>query len=151
MKDQNLFFKQIEGIPDKKGLEELLTLYTSVFNDAITEFFLERIQTKEKVFSIIAYYNNNPVGFKIGYQYNTNTFYSWVGGVLPQYRKKGIASNLAKLQENWALQNGFKKLRTKSMNKFKPMLILNLKNGFDIIQVYTNEKGQTKIVFEKSI
>lgn len=151
MKDQNLFFKQIEGIPDKKGLEELLTLYTSVFNDAITEFFLERIQTKEKVFSLIAYYNNNPVGFKIGYQYNTNTFYSWVGGVLPQYRKKGIANNLAKLQENWALQNGFKKLRTKSMNKFKPMLILNLKNGFDIIQVYTNEKGQTKIVFEKSI
>ncbi|MCF2874733.1 MULTISPECIES: GNAT family N-acetyltransferase [unclassified Tenacibaculum] len=151
MKDQNLFFKQIEGIPDKKGLEELLTLYTSVFNDAITEFFLERIQTKEKVFSIIAYYNNNPVGFKIGYQYNSNTFYSWVGGVLPQYRKKGIASQLAKLQENWALQNGFKKLRTKSMNKFKPMLILNLKNGFDIIQVYTNEKGQTKIVFEKSI
>ncbi|KAB1160542.1 GNAT family N-acetyltransferase [Tenacibaculum aiptasiae] len=151
MKDQNLFFKQIDGIPDKKGLEELLTLYTSVFNDAITEFFLERIQTKEKVFSIIAYYNNNPVGFKIGYQYNSNTFYSWVGGVLPQYRKKGIASQLAKLQENWALQNGFKKLRTKSMNKFKPMLILNLKNGFDIIQVYTNEKGQTKIVFEKSI
>ena len=136
---------------DKKGLEELLTLYTSVFNDAITEFFLERIQTKEKVFSIIAYYNNNPVGFKIGYQYNTNTFYSWVGGVLPEYRKKGIANNLAKLQENWALQNGFKKLRTKSMNKFKPMLILNLKNGFDIIQVYTNEKGQTKIVFEKEI
>ncbi|WP_272150423.1 GNAT family N-acetyltransferase [Tenacibaculum aiptasiae] len=151
MKDQNLFFKQIDGIPDKKSLEELLTLYTSVFNDAITEFFLERIQTKEKVFSIIAYYNNNPVGFKIGYQYNTNTFYSWVGGVLPQYRKKGIASNLAKLQENWALQNGFKKLRTKSMNKFKPMLILNLKNGLDIIQVYTNEKGQTKIVFEKEI
>ncbi|WP_420551936.1 GNAT family N-acetyltransferase [Tenacibaculum aiptasiae] len=151
MKDQNLFFKQIDGIPDKKGLEELLTLYTSVFNDAITDFFLERIQTKEKVFSIIAYYNNNPVGFKIGYQYNSNTFYSWVGGVLPQYRKKGIASNLAKLQESWALQNDFKKLRTKSMNKFKPMLILNLKNGFDIIQVYTNEKGQTKIVFEKSI
>ncbi|WP_299119122.1 GNAT family N-acetyltransferase [uncultured Tenacibaculum sp.] len=151
MKDQNLFFNQIEGIPDKKGLEELLTLYTSIFNDAIAEFFLERIQSKEKVFSIIAYYNNNPVGFKIGYQYDTNTFYSWVGGVLAQYRKKGIASKLAKLQENWALQNGFKKLRTKSMNKFKPMLILNLKNGFDIIQVYTNEKGQTKIVFEKSI
>jgi hypothetical protein len=37
------------------------------------------------------------------------------------------------------------------MNHFKGMLILNLKNGFDIKQVYTNDSGQTKIIFEKEI
>jgi len=37
------------------------------------------------------------------------------------------------------------------MNTFKPMMILNLKNGFDIVNIYTNTKGQTKIVFEKNI
>ncbi|WP_299156148.1 GNAT family N-acetyltransferase [uncultured Tenacibaculum sp.] len=151
MKDLNLFFNKTEGIPEKKILEELLLLYTSIFEDALIDFFIERIQTKERIFSIIAYHNTIPVGFKIGYQYDANTFYSWVGGVLPKYQKKGIASKLAKLQEYWAINNGFNKLRTKSMNKFKPMLILNLKNGFDIIEVYTNEKGQTKIVFEKPI
>ena len=28
------------------------------------------------------------------------------------------------------------------MNHFKPMILMNVKNGFDIIQVYTNEKGK---------
>jgi hypothetical protein len=37
------------------------------------------------------------------------------------------------------------------MNRFKPMMILNLKNGFDIVQVYTNDSGQTKVVFEKTL
>ncbi len=37
------------------------------------------------------------------------------------------------------------------MNRFKPMMIMNLKEGFDIKQVYTNDKGQTKIIFEKAI
>jgi len=54
-----------------------------------------------------------------------------------------------KIQEKFAGNNGFKKLRTKSMNTYKSMIILNLKNGFYITNVYTNTKGQTKIVFEK--
>jgi len=37
------------------------------------------------------------------------------------------------------------------MNRFKSMMILNLKNGFDIKSVYTNEVGQTKVVFEKTL
>ncbi|MFT5215061.1 MAG: hypothetical protein ACI83H_000168 [Glaciecola sp.] len=37
------------------------------------------------------------------------------------------------------------------MNTYKPMMILNLKNGFDITKIYTNTKGQTKIIFEKDL
>jgi hypothetical protein len=55
------------------------------------------------------------------------------------------------MQEQWAKKNGFLKIRTKSMNQFKPMLILNLKNNFNIKSVYTNKLNQTKIVFEKEL
>ncbi|CAL2080286.1 hypothetical protein [Tenacibaculum sp. 190524A05c] len=151
MNDQNIKIKTIQGIPSNKVLNELLTLYASVFEDAIVDFFMERISTKEDVVSIIAYKNEVPVGFKIGYRYNESTFYSWVGGVLLNHRKEGIAKKLAATQESIAKEKVYTKLRTKSMNRFKPMLILNLKNGFDIVQVYTNEKGQQKIVFEKEI
>ncbi len=151
MNDQNIKIKSIQGIPSNEVLNELLTLYTSVFEDAIVDFFMERISTKEDVVSIIAYKNEVPVGFKIGYRYNESTFYSWVGGVLLNHRKEGIAKQLAAIQESIAKEKGYTKLRTKSMNRFKPMLILNLKNGFDIVQVYTNQKGQQKIVFEKEI
>ncbi len=151
MNDQNIKIKTIQGIPSNEVLNELLTLYTSVFEDAIVDFFMKRISTKKDVVSIIAYKNEVPVGFKIGYRYNESTFYSWVGGVLLNHRKEGIAKQLAETQESIAKEKGYTKLRTKSMNRFKPMLILNLKNGFDIVQVYTNEKGQQKIVFEKEI
>lgn len=35
---------------------------------------------------LVAYINQKAVGYKVGYQ-DGNTFYSWVGGVLPNYRK----------------------------------------------------------------
>ena len=65
--------------------------------------------------------------------------------------KIAIASKLSEMQEEAVVKKGYTKLRTKSMNRFKPMMPLNLKNGFDIVQVYSNEYGQRKIVFEKSL
>lgn len=148
---QNFFTDIIIADPTKKQLQLLVNLYSSIFEDAQIDFFIERIKQKKDVLSIIAYENDIPIGFKIGYQYNQTVFYSWVGGVLPKYRKRKVASTLAFSQEKWAKKKGYSKLRTKSMNRFKPMLIFNLKNGFDIIQVYTNESKQTKIVFEKTL
>lgn len=37
------------------------------------------------------------------------------------------------------------------MNKWRGMLILNIKNGFDIIETYTDENGLHKIVLEKNL
>ena len=34
-----------------------------------------------------------PIGFKVGYE-RDGYFYSWMGGVLSDYRKKGVAQNL---------------------------------------------------------
>lgn len=149
--NKSLEFILIEGIPDKDTFETLVSLYTTIFNDAQPHFFTRRISEKENVVAILATHHKKPIGFKIGYHYDENIFYSWVGGVTESYRKQGVAMHLAKLQEDWARAHGYRRLRTKSMNCFKPMMILNLKNDFDIKQVYTNDRGQTKIVFEKNI
>ncbi len=150
-KNNDLRFELIEGIPNAKKLKTLLTLYQSIFEDARPKFFKQRLNEKEDVLSIVAIYNGNPVGFKIGYRYDKQTFYSWVGGILKSNRNKGIAKQLSQLQQDWAKNKNYIKIRTKSMNRFKPMMILNLKNGFDIKEVYTNDSGQTKIIFEKYI
>lgn len=149
MENDKFTFKIIEGVPSKELVEDILVVYKSIFEDYKLDFFKDRIHQKENLLIVLCDYQNQLVAFKIGYRYNSTTFYSWVGGVLPEQRHKGIAKQLAQLQEEKVKAKGYQTLRTKSMNRFKPMMILNLKNGFDIKNVYTNELGQTKIVFEK--
>jgi predicted GNAT superfamily acetyltransferase len=151
MGSDNLKYQLILGLPSKGLLDEILEVYKTIFDDYKLDFFKSRISEKDDLLIALCYSKVNLVGFKIGYRYNENTFYSWVGGVLPSMRKKGVARTLAALQEEKVREEGYIKLRTKSMNRFKPMMILNLKNGFDIIQVYTNDGGQTKVVFEKKL
>lgn len=151
MGNDNLKYQLILGLPSKGLLYEILEVYKTIFDDYKLDFFKSRISEKDDLLIALCYSKVNLVGFKIGYRYNENTFYSWVGGVLPSMRKKGVARTLAALQEEKVREEGYLKLRTKSMNRFKPMMILNLKNGFDIIQVYTNDGGQTKVVFEKKL
>lgn len=151
MANANIIYRTFEGVPFPEVFEQLTTAYTSIFEDADISFFKKRFLEKEQLLSVIAFDDNEIIGFKIGYRYSTTTFYSWVGGVLPNYRQQGVAKQLAKFQEDLVVSKGYKSLRTKSMNRFKPMMILNLKNGFNITQVYTNAKGQTKVVFEKTI
>lgn len=146
-----LSYRCIEGVPAESDIQLLLALYQRIFEDAKTEFFLDRLHTKEALISLMAYENMNPVGFKIGYRYDPTTFYSWIGGVLKPFRKQGIGAELARLQEQKVREKNYTKLRTKSMNKYKSMMILNLKNGFDIVKIYTNKTGQTKLIFEKNL
>ena len=149
MESDRFKFKVIEGLPSKELLEDILFVYKSIFDDYKLDFFKNRIRQKEDLIIILCSQHSQLLGFKIGYRYNDTTFYSWVGGVLPESRNTGIAKQLAQLQEKGVKEKGYLKIRTKSMNRFKPMMILNLKNGFDITKTYTNDKGQIKIVFEK--
>ena len=151
MGKNKLIYQIIEGQPSNELLDEILQVYKSIFDDYKIDFFKSRIDKKEDVLIVLCYNSDMLVGFKIGYRYNETTFYSWVGGVLLSFRQKGIAKHLAKLQEENVITKRYSKMRTKSMNRFKPMMILNLKNGFNIVQVYTNDIGQTKVVFEKEL
>ncbi len=151
MANVSIDYINIEGMLSHLVLHDLMKLYSDIFEDADLLFFKNRIEEHSELYSVLAYHDEKLVGFKIGYPYNETIFYSWIGGILPDFRLHGIAKQMAVLQEQWAKQNGFTSLRTKSMNRFKEMMILNLKNGFEITNIYTNSKGQTKIVFEKHL
>ena len=82
---------------------------------------------------LTAYDNHNPIAFKIGYQrHSDGSFYSWMGGVLPNYRRKGIANNLADHQETWAKKNGYISIKIQTREKHKAMLALAINRGFQI-------------------
>ncbi len=116
---------------------------------------LERLQSKlDGVVGLIlvAKFAGIIVGYKVGYQLTADTFYSWLGGVMPEYRKHGIATLLLKHQEKWALNSGYKQIKVKSMNRYPDMLKLLISNSYEIVAVEDNVSGaEGKIVFLKRL
>lgn len=83
---------------------------------------------------LVAYIEDHPVAFKVGYE-REDYFYSWMGGVLPVYRRFGIAQALADAQETWARAQGHSHIIFKTRNSHKAMLLFAIKNGFNIIEI----------------
>jgi len=102
---------------------------------------------------LTAYINNKPIGFKIGYErIKDGSFYSWMGGVLPQYRKLKVASKLADYQETWAKENGYKSIHMKTRLKHQVMLSFSLKRNFIITdRIPKIPSEESRIVLEKSL
>ena len=101
---------------------------------------------------LAAYDDDKIIGFKIGYQLTVTTFYSWMGAVLKEYRNKNVAKELAQHQEHWAIQNGYAKIRFKTRNKLRSMLLFAIKNHFNIINVEQREDiKEYRIVMEKKL
>jgi ribosomal protein S18 acetylase RimI-like enzyme len=100
---------------------------------------------------LVAYQDDQPIGFKVGY-YRDESFYSWMGGILPAFRRKGVAKKLADAQEAWAKQQNYHSITFKTRNEHKAMRMFALQNGFDIVDCYL--KGSVheyRIVLRKEI
>lgn len=144
-------FTEIEGKPDEAKLKEIEEFYASIFEKIDREKFHRRINEAENLHIVLAFQSNKIVGFKVGYKIAPEKFYSWIGGVDAKFRSRGIAAELMKRQHDWCAPNGFQTIQTKTRNSFKPMLILNIKSGFDIIEVYRDKQNELKIVLEKNL
>lgn len=112
-----------------------LTLKIPEFNDpyGIEEYYNRFKNVPHLVLAALD--GEKIVGFKLGYERKKNVFYSWMGGVLPEYRKQGIAWKLAKRQEIWLKENGYTHLWMKTRNQHRNMLHFAIKNGFQLMEV----------------
>lgn len=100
---------------------------------------------------LIAYVADKAVGFKVGYE-RDGYFYSWMGGVLPDHRRMGIAQALAAAQEAWAMQQGYTSVTFRTRNSHKAMLLFALQNNFDIIGVEERDLVQDfRIILRKQL
>lgn len=112
------------------------------FDDRAKKFHLFHIS--------VAFVDQKPVAFKIGYGANTEIFYSWLGAVVPEMQRSGIASLLMKNQHDWCLTQSFVKIQTKCLNFNQGMLVLNLKHGFLVQDTEITEQG-LKLLLEKRL
>jgi len=101
---------------------------------------------------LIAKVNGKPVAYKMGYQDSDTIFYSWLGGVSPDYRNQHIATKLRQHQELWALEAGYQAITVKSMNRYPGMLQLLIRCGYQINGYLDNGcHTESKVCFIKSL
>ena len=99
---------------------------------------------------LIAFVDGQAAGFKVGYE-REGYFYSWMGGVLPAFRRLGIAKKLAHMQETRVREMGYDSITFKTRNQHKGMLLFALKNGFDIIGFKEKEQVATNRILLRKI
>lgn len=103
---------------------------TEFVHKETAESLSARLRDKPRFLVQVAEEGEQLLGFKIGYQLDSQTFYSWFGGVSSLARNKGVAQRLLEIQEDWVAEQGYQYLKVKSRNQFPSMLRLLIKNGY---------------------
>ena len=144
-------YRTIEGLSLDRIQTEVATLYERIFaskKDQITEKL-----RRKNLHCVVAEADGQIVGFKIGYDHGESSrrFYSWPGGVHPDYRSQGIGSELIRPQRAHCLNAEFLTIRSKTTNQRQGMLLLNIRHGFRIIGTYLDSRNEVKIILEKPL
>ena len=90
------------------------------------------------------------VAFKAGYALSDTKYYSWLGGVLPDYRRRGLASMLMERQHAWLGERGYAMVETATNQENVAMAAANLKHGFLVAGTRRNPDN-TQILFLKPL
>ncbi|MGG5574249.1 GNAT family N-acetyltransferase [Vibrio diazotrophicus] len=114
------------------SLSEVVTVVTEIDEFIVKEneqSLAQRLEGKRHLI-LVAEQQGQILGFKIGYELDSDTFYSWFGGVSPKARNLGLAQKLLDVQESWVIEQEYQQLKVKSRNQFPAMLRLLLRNNY---------------------
>ncbi|MCA8832550.1 GNAT family N-acetyltransferase [Hymenobacter pini] len=140
------YLLQKQVLPDIQM--SLAGLLASTLETPTTELLADLHYQHQPVQAWLAYDGSRLVGCKLGYERKPGHYYSWLGGVHPDFRGQGIAAELMRRQHAWCAAQGYRHVRTHTYNRWRAMLLLNLHHGFDIIGTMQGAHGLT-IVLEK--
>lgn len=90
------------------------------------------------------------VAFKAGYAVGRSRYYSWLGGVHPHFRRRGIAAELMRRQHAWLRERGFETVETATNQGNLPVIRANLEHGFMVCGL-RHKSGRMQVLFSKDL
>ena len=128
---------------------EIQALNREVFGDDRVIFRLDR----RDLTLLLASVEGEPVGFKVGYGETESTFYSAKGGVLEDFRRRGIAKVLLDRLMAEARGMGYRRFAYDTFpNKHPGMTHMGLREGFRVTAAgYNAAYRDYRIRFEKKL
>ncbi len=143
-------------VVDMVGPEELPTivdLYNQIFRPPRDlESFRRRYRGRYNVLQLVARHQGRPVGFFLGFELKPTVFFAWFYGVIPEFRRQGVATQLMDAAHSWALQNEYESVRFECHNQHRPMLHLAIALQYDIVGIrWDGDRGDNLVLFEKPL
>ncbi|MFQ5500924.1 MAG: GNAT family N-acetyltransferase [Phycisphaerae bacterium] len=134
-----------------------LPIIADLFNDMFrppqdVEFFRRRLVGRYNPLLLVANVEGRPVGFATGFELKPTVFFSWLTGVLPDYRRQSIASQLHEAQSAWAAEHEYPYIRMECHNSHRPIIHMAVAMDFKIVGVrWDQDRHDNLIIFEKSL
>lgn len=133
-----------------KAFRELTPETEKLLNDLNLEILgselsgsFDTVRNKPNLLALIAFIDNKAVAFKLGFSEpeKPQSFYSWSGGVLPDFRSLAIASKLMKTQHSLLKEMKVSEVTTKCREDRLEMISLNKKFGFNLVETYQSQQN----------
>lgn len=143
-----------DAIVELVGPEDLpviVSLYNQIFRPPRdVDSFNRRFRGRYNALQLIARLGDRPVGFFLGFELKPTVFFAWFYGVLPEFRRQGIASQLMDAVHSWARLQDYESIRMECHNQHRPMLHLATALGYDIVGIrWDPDRGDNLVIFEK--
>ena len=137
--------------PGELGL--LAELYNEVFSPRKTEeFFVQRFRGRQNVTMMVAMIDEAHAGFIVGFELMPSTFFVWLCGVVPDFRRLGVATQLLNAVQAWAKDHDYHIVRFECQNQHRPMLHAAITGGFDLVGIrWDTATANNVVVFEKDL
>jgi GNAT superfamily N-acetyltransferase len=91
-----------------------------------------------------------PIAFKAGFASAQHKYCSWLGGVHPGHRGRGLASQLMQQQHRWLAEQGYTLVETSTQRGNSAMAQLNLRHGF-VVSGMRTETDRVQVLFAKTL
>jgi ribosomal protein S18 acetylase RimI-like enzyme len=112
------------------------------FDAAYQKSYFEERYEGRKHLILVGYINDQRAGYVVGYDRDQDgSFYCWMAGVDPKFRRQRVLTSLMEYQSNWAKAHGYASLKIKTRNNRREMLSNLVKQGF----LFTNVVAQPEI------
>ncbi len=102
---------------------------------------------------LVAHFEGIPAGFKVGYRENRFVYYSAKGGVLPEFRRRGIARFLMEDMAERARERGYLRIAFDTFPNLHPgMTVLAVTEGFRLVKAdYNTAYREYRLRFEQKL
>ena len=137
--------------------QEDLPLFTQLYNQVYRpphdiEFFKRRFRGRYNTVLMLATLDDLPVGFFAGFELKPLVLFAWLYGVLPEFRRQGIAAQLMDAVHAWAQTHQYAVIRFECHNQHRPMLHLAISQEYDVVGLrWDSDRGQNLVIFEKTL